>query len=451
MKKYISKQCIALVMNILICFSIFTSSMLVTASEVNNSDYPIVTASTVPANLCDNSFENFVNGIYLRINTGDREFDGIIGKDINVVSRVLSDYSSKIGYVTTSFSGYVNNCLIFGTTKIYVGSSAYIYITLRYNSKIKVAQTIEYKYPENYSIDGVFMCDRLAYSSNSDNTLSLKYFESIDSVGGAEHIDIPAKVRSKSVLGIEDMAFVDCNYNKSVFIPPSVKRIGNNAVGYVSCVKEVLSQSASDNLNQTQNLFDKLNTMSDDERINIYLFCESYMNITNRIINDIFAGRNYEMISSGIYDIVKIYDVSKNELKNLDTTDAYPRLTTTGKQSYIVDLLDYNCITKVEQYKIYGYSNTVAEQYAEANEIEFVPLEDNRVTGDVNGDGLINVLDVSELQKYIVSLVEFDDAQKKVADVNFDGIINVSDVSDIQKYIVNLIIVFKDKNELAYN
>lgn len=59
--------------------------------------------------------------------------------------------------------------------------------------------------------------------------------------------------------------------------------------------------------------------------------------------------------------------------------------------------------------------------------------------GDVNCDGEVNVIDATEIQKYIVRLVSFNDNQKSVADTNGDGIITVFDATQIQKYIVNFI------------
>ncbi|MDO4972302.1 MAG: phosphodiester glycosidase family protein [Bacteroidales bacterium] len=54
-------------------------------------------------------------------------------------------------------------------------------------------------------------------------------------------------------------------------------------------------------------------------------------------------------------------------------------------------------------------------------------------TGDINGDGVVNVSDVTALINKILSLADFSDA---VCDINADGVVNVSDVTAL----VNLIL-----------
>lgn len=54
-------------------------------------------------------------------------------------------------------------------------------------------------------------------------------------------------------------------------------------------------------------------------------------------------------------------------------------------------------------------------------------------------NGVINVVDATLVQKYIVGLEEFDDYTLKIADTNGDGTISVIDATNIQKKIVNLL------------
>lgn len=56
---------------------------------------------------------------------------------------------------------------------------------------------------------------------------------------------------------------------------------------------------------------------------------------------------------------------------------------------------------------------------------------------DANGDGLVNIVDATEIQKYLADIVEFDETAKKSADFNSDNRISVVDATDIQKYLVN--------------
>ncbi len=58
---------------------------------------------------------------------------------------------------------------------------------------------------------------------------------------------------------------------------------------------------------------------------------------------------------------------------------------------------------------------------------------------DVNGDGNINVVDATEIQKYIVNKDALSQMGVSVADVNGDGAINVADATLIQKYVVGFV------------
>ncbi|MCR5635837.1 MAG: hypothetical protein K6F76_01460 [Clostridiales bacterium] len=67
---------------------------------------------------------------------------------------------------------------------------------------------------------------------------------------------------------------------------------------------------------------------------------------------------------------------------------------------------------------------------------------DDSLTGDVNCDGDINMLDITTLQKIIAQLVkheDFGELSHKNSDCDFDGEIKMTDVTLIQKYIAKLI------------
>lgn len=51
--------------------------------------------------------------------------------------------------------------------------------------------------------------------------------------------------------------------------------------------------------------------------------------------------------------------------------------------------------------------------------------------GDVNHDKTVDVLDVTAIQKYLVS-VEDENFDVKLADVNEDGAVNIKDATTIQ-------------------
>lgn len=80
---------------------------------------------------------------------------------------------------------------------------------------------------------------------------------------------------------------------------------------------------------------------------------------------------------------------------------------------------------------------TICDEVIELEEID--KLVSENMTGDVNGDGVINVADASMIQKYLVKFVVFSDERQALADTNGDGNVNICDATRIQKYIANLI------------
>lgn len=93
----------------------------------------------------------------------------------------------------------------------------------------------------------------------------------------------------------------------------------------------------------------------------------------------------------------------------------------------------YNC----PNLTLYGYYDTVAESYAEQNNIPFVHLDKKVISGDVNLDGKIDVNDVTLLQRYIAGESVLTDDAVKAADFNKDRIIDVIDATAIQTFIAH--------------
>lgn len=92
---------------------------------------------------------------------------------------------------------------------------------------------------------------------------------------------------------------------------------------------------------------------------------------------------------------------------------------------HVITVSKPQCIARV--YEIYLYKDDISFDV------------NITVPYDVNMDGVINVVDATLVQKYIVGLEEFDDYTFKIADTNGDGTISVIDATNIQKKIVNLL------------
>ena len=64
--------------------------------------------------------------------------------------------------------------------------------------------------------------------------------------------------------------------------------------------------------------------------------------------------------------------------------------------------------------------------------------DENYQLGDVNLDGIVNIIDATEIQKHLVDLVVLNEKQLSVADVNKDGVVSILDSTDIQKILAGI-------------
>lgn len=61
--------------------------------------------------------------------------------------------------------------------------------------------------------------------------------------------------------------------------------------------------------------------------------------------------------------------------------------------------------------------------------------------GDVNRDGVINVNDVTDIQKHLAGIKRFNEDQLKWADTNGDDMVDINDATQLQKYIAGYSLV----------
>lgn len=61
------------------------------------------------------------------------------------------------------------------------------------------------------------------------------------------------------------------------------------------------------------------------------------------------------------------------------------------------------------------------------------------VTGDSNGDGNINLVDLSRIRKYHLKIITLQEEYQKAADANYDNEVNLIDLSIVRKAILKII------------
>ena len=100
-------------------------------------------------------------------------------------------------------------------------------------------------------------------------------------------------------------------------------------------------------------------------------------------------------------------------------------------------------VDSIGDYAFYGdenlvlgvYKDSYGLQYAEENEIDHIILDGDKI-GDVNGDGVVDILDATEIQKYAAESTDFTDEQFELGDINKDGYCDVIDALLVQKSVI---------------
>ena len=81
------------------------------------------------------------------------------------------------------------------------------------------------------------------------------------------------------------------------------------------------------------------------------------------------------------------------------------------------------------------FKGTYAHQYAKDKNLRYI-LIDGPKSGDANGDGMVDILDSTEIQKFAAEKIELTEEQFELADINDDGFVDVIDALLVQKYVV---------------
>lgn len=130
-----------------------------------------------------------------------------------------------------------------------------------------------------------------------------------------------------------------------------------------------------------------------------------------------------------VTDVIKNnYDVEYQWQNSTDQIHWY-NIDNANKNQYIINENDFLRYIRVivKSSSKYGNVEYPSSATSEASKIKCV------IIGDTNLDGEINIDDATTIQKYMVSLLDFNNEQEIAAEVDGDGKISINDVTAIQK------------------
>ena len=173
-------------------------------------------------------------------------------------------------------------------------------------------------------------------------------------------------------------------------------------------------------------------TTIDDNAFNLYLKVKDVQipygvtTIGNRAFSDCVQIENVVLPGT----VKKIGDAAFYVCDSLNSITIPASVTEIGK----------NLAHSYSGVSIFGYTGSTAESYAKENKYAFYSLSAS--VGDVNEDGVVNLMDAIALNKYLAGMISLTDSQLVAANCNIaDGTSNINedDVTSLMRFVINLI------------
>lgn len=171
-----------------------------------------------------------------------------------------------------------------------------------------------------------------------------------------------------------------------------------------------------------------------DKQLSTNFVCQAFQ---------IYDGEDYEttknLIDENNFKLYNIYMAENGSVEQPDSTVTVSIPLPEGYDSTrcsIYRVGENNNMINMNAYYENGYMIFTTDHFS-----LYAVVDENMqlLTGDVNGDGEISVVDATKLQKYLVGLSSLSVDQLAVADANGDGKISIIDATEIQKYLIGLV------------
>jgi len=224
------------------------------------------------------------------------------------------------------------------------------------------------------------------YYVEEDNTCTLTKY-----IGSAASVTIPYDILGHKVTFL-DYTFKGCTSVKSIKIPDGVTRI--SASTFIGC-DNLTSITAYKNSSVYSSVDGVLFNKAQDTLIAYpigkagdYQIPDGVTSIGNKAFGYCKGLTNITIPESVTWIGNDVFSCCTN-LTNITIPESV---------SWIDDKAFYGC----KSLTIYGYEDSYAQEYADEHNIPFIVISDDKIFGDVNGDGGVSVFDVTLIQKYIV-------------------------------------------------
>ncbi len=232
---------------------------------------------------------------------------------------------------------------------------------------------------------------------------------------------------------VEEYAFMDCTALETVTIPENVVNFGDRA--FANCVSLKNVTLLSDMVSMPTNMFSgcsSLENLTINEKIadfgyGCFYGCSSLTDldfVKNGVLLD-----SYAFSGTGAESVV--LSDSLLAIPNYAFTDCSELRTVTIPESVVLIqpyAFDWQNVT------IRCYEDSYAHIFATENNIPFELVEKPKL-GDANGDGYVNINDVTAIQRHLAELEQISDPLLKAADINQDDFLEIEDATLLQMFL----------------
>ncbi len=254
-------------------------------------------------------------------------------------------------------------------------------------------------------------------------------------------------VVSEGITGISQYAFASFSNLESVQLPSTLKTIGQQAFANCYRLKSVSMQEGIKEI--PFGCFDtcySLKSITLPQSLegigyNAFLYCSGleYIELPDNL-SYINGGAFFGCF--GLKEITIPKNVSEIESGTFNQCDSLKKVTILNPNIRFGTHNMFNSIA--DKLTIYGYTSSTVETHCKTNSINFVSLGDSpdlvvQIMGDVNLDGVVNIPDVTALQRVLAHITSLQYDAIPLSDTNRDGQINISDATQIQRYLAQII------------
>lgn len=164
--------------------------------------------------------------------------------------------------------------------------------------------------------------------------------------------------------------------------------------------------------------------------------------------------KKYNSVEVGDVSVKGFFDTGKIHINKIEDLSSFD--IANAKLAYDITLDNYNesnnikisinsnerlYVCRITEDGNINLVDVIDSRYVDGK-IEFSPKHLGKfvlysdLTGDVNDDGVVNIVDATLIQKYTTKVMTFNQIELQVADYNNDGKVNVKDCAAIQKSLV---------------